>query len=133
MTNADQLEVAPGAERENLQGWVPEVASENELREALEKAFDYRGDITLTRKDGSVIEGYLFDRRTGTTLNDSLVRLIPNNQRVKISVPYSDIAALAFTGRDTAAGRSWEAWVKKYHDKKAAGEKNISIEPEALD
>ncbi len=133
MTNADQLEVAPGAERENLQGWVPEVASENELREALEKAFDYRGDITLTRKDGSVIEGYLFDRRTGTTLNDSVVRVIPNNQRVKVSVLYSDIAALAFTGRDTAAGKSWEAWVKKYHDRKAAGEKNISIEPEALD
>jgi hypothetical protein len=133
VTNADQLEVAPGAERENLQGWVPEVASENELREALEKAFDYRGDITLTRKDGSVIEGYLFDRRTGTTLNDSVVRVIPNNQRVKVSVLYSDIAALAFTGRDTAAGKSWEAWVKKYHDRKAAGEKNISIEPEALD
>ncbi|MCU0246227.1 MAG: hypothetical protein MUC42_06620 [Bryobacter sp.] len=133
MTNADQLEVAPGAERQNLQGWVPEVASENELREALEKAFDYRGDITLTRKDGSVIEGYLFDRRTGTTLNDSVVRVIPNNQRVKVSVLYSDIAALAFTGRDTAAGKSWEAWVKKYHDRKAAGEKNISIEPEALD
>jgi hypothetical protein len=133
VTNADQLEVAPGAERQNLQGWVPEVASENELREALEKAFDYRGDITLTRKDGSVIEGYLFDRRTGTTLNDSVVRVIPNNQRVKVSVLYSDIAALAFTGRDTAAGKSWEAWVKKYHDRKAAGEKNISIEPEALD
>jgi hypothetical protein len=133
VTNADQLEVAPGAERENLQGWVPELASENELREALEKAFDYRGDITLTCKDGSVIEGYLFDRRTGTTLNDSLVRVIPNNQRARISVPYSDIAALAFTGRDTAAGKNWEAWVKKYHDRKAAGEKNISLEPEALD
>ena len=38
-------------------------------------------------------------------------------------IPYSDIAALAFTGRDTAAGKSWEAWVKKYVEKKAAGEK----------
>lgn len=133
MTNADQLEVAPGADRGNLQGWVPALASETELRDALEKAFDYRGDITLTRKDGSIVEGYLFDRRSGATLADSVVRVVPNNQSARISVAYSEIAALAFTGRDTAAGKSWEAWVKKYREKKAAGEKNISIEPEALD
>ena len=54
-----------GRERENLEGWVPELASEAEIREALEKAFDYRGDITVTRKDGTVVEGYLFDRRMG--------------------------------------------------------------------
>jgi hypothetical protein len=48
-------------------------------------------------------------------------------------IPYSDIAALAFTGRDTAAGKSWEAWVKKYMEKKAAGETDIGLEPEALE
>jgi hypothetical protein len=48
-------------------------------------------------------------------------------------VAYSDIAALAFTGRDTAAGKSFEAWMKKYWEKKAAGEKNIQIEAEVLD
>jgi hypothetical protein len=42
-------------------------------------------------------------------------------------------AALAFTGKDTAAGKSWEAWMKKYGEKKAAGEKNIGLEPEALE
>ena len=46
---------------------------------------------------------------------------------------YSDIAALAFTGRDTAAGKSFAAWVKKYNEKKAAGEKNIGIDAEPLD
>jgi hypothetical protein len=40
---------------------------------------------------------------------------------------------LAFTGKDTAAGKSFEAWVRKYNEKKAAGEKNIGIEPEPLD
>ena len=63
--SADELEVMAGRERENLEGWVPALASEAEIREALEKAFDYRGDITITRKDGSQVEGYLFDRRTG--------------------------------------------------------------------
>ena len=49
------------------------------------------------------------------------------------AIPYSEIAAIAFTGRDTAAGKSYEAWVKKYWEKRAKGEKNISIEPEALE
>jgi len=99
---------------------------------ALEKAFDYRGDVTITRKDGSTIEGYLFDRRTAATLKDSVVRLFPKNANEKISISYADIGALAFSGRDTAAGKSWEAWMKKYAAKKEAGETNIAIEPEPL-
>ena len=131
--SADELEHIAGRERENLEGWIPALASDAEVREALEKAFDYRGDITITRKDGSQVTGYLFDRRSGASLADSFVRIIPANERSKVSVAYSDIAALAFTGRDTAAGKTFEAWVKKYWEKKAAGEKNIQIEPEKLD
>jgi hypothetical protein len=130
---ADTLEVAEGFEHENLEGWVPTLANPEELREALEKAFDYRGDVTLTRKDGSIVEGYIFDRRTGSTLEQSAVRIIPAKERTKLSIPYSDIAALNFSGRDTAAGKSFEAWIKKYWEKKAAGEKNIGIESESLD
>ena len=131
--NPDALEVAPGFKHEKLEGWVPELASEEEIRQALEKAFDYRGDVTITRKNGSKVEGYIFDRRTGKSLADSAVRLFPKDADQKISVPYSDIAALNFSGRDTAAGKSFEAWVRKYWEKKAAGEKNIGIESEALD
>jgi hypothetical protein len=130
---ADSLEVAPGFKHEKLEGWVPELASDEEVRQALEKAFDYRGDVTITRKDGSKVEGYIFDRRTGKTLADSAVRLFPKDADQKISVPYSEIAALAFSGRDTAAGKSFEAWVRKYWEKKAAGEKNIGIQAEALE
>jgi hypothetical protein len=131
--NPDEIEVAAGREREQLEGWVPELASEAEIREALEKAFDYRGDITITRKDGSKIEGYLFDRRSGSSLSDSFIRIIPSTEKTKVNVAYADIAAIAFTGRDTAAGKTFEAWVAKYWAKKAAGEKNIQIEPEKLD
>jgi hypothetical protein len=131
--NPDTLEIAPGTAHERLEGWNPSLASEEEVRGALEKAFDYRGDITITRKDGSKIEGYLFDRRSAATLKDSLVRLYPKNADEKISISYADIAGLAFTGRDTAAGKSWEAWMKKYSEKKAAGEKNIALEPEPLE
>ncbi len=110
-------------EREGLQGWIPKLASEEEVRQALEKAFDYRGDVTLTKKDGTVIEGYIFDRKTGKTLNDSLVRLLPKDSNQRQMIPYADIAALNFSGRDTAAGKSYEAWVRKYWEKRAAGEK----------
>ncbi len=130
---ADHLEVAEGRDRDQIEGWVPELATEAELRDALEQAFDYRGDVTITRKDGSQVAGYIFDRRNGATLAESLVRLIPQNSTEKISIAYSDIAALAFTGRDTAAGKSWEAWVRKYWEKKAAGEKSIALEPEELE
>jgi hypothetical protein len=129
----DHLEVVAGREREQIEGWVPDLASEAELRDALEKAFDYRGDVTITCKDGSRVEGYIFDRRNAATLAESVVRLIPQNSREKISIPYSYIAALAFSGRDTAAGKSWEAWVRKYWEKKAAGEKGFGLEPEALE
>jgi len=129
----DELEVAPGFQHEGLQGWVPELANEEELREALEKAFDYRGDVTITRKDGTKFEGYVFDRVGGKNLESSFVRLLPkdSNQRVKIS--YGEIAAVAFSGRDTAAGKSWEAWVKKYWGKKASGGEKLSLEPESLE
>jgi hypothetical protein len=132
-TNPEELEIAPGRERENLEGWIPQLASEEEVRQALEKAFDYRGDVSITLKNGNQIEGYIFDRRSGRSLADSAVRLYPKSGDQKISVSYADIAALAFTGKDTAAGKSWEAWMKKYREKKAAGEKNIGLQPETLE
>ena len=129
----DELEVAPGTERESLQGWVPELTNESELRDALEKAFDYRGDVQVTCKDGSKIEGYLFDRVTGKNLQDSFVQLLPKDSAQRFKIPYSEIAALAFTGRDTAAGKSWEAWVKKYWEKKEKGGEGLSLQPESLE
>lgn len=133
--NPDDLEVMAGRERENLEGWIPALASDAEIRDSLEKAFDYRGDVTLTLRSGEVVEGYIFDRRTGKTLTDSLVRLLPSKgeDRSRRSIPYGEIAALNFSGRDTAAGRTFDAWVRKYWEKKAAGETNIQIEPEKLD
>jgi len=123
-----------GFVHENLQGWIPALATDEETRVALEKAFDYRGDLTITLKDGTKIDGYIFDRRSDSSnLNECLVRVMPKDGPARLSIRYSDIAALAFTGKDTAAGKSFEAWVKKYNEKKARGEKNIGIDAEPLD
>ena len=129
----DLLEVAPGTHHEGVQGWVPQLATDEELRIALEKAFDYRGDVTLTLKDHSKIEGYIFDRVSGSTLTTSFVRLIPKDSVQKLKISYADIAALAFSGRDTAAGKSWEAWVHKYWEKKTSGEGDLTLQPETLE
>ena len=127
------MEHSPGFAHEKLEGWVPALAGDEDIRAALEKAFDYRGDVTITKKDGAVIDGYIFDRRIGKSLADSVVRLYPKDRDEKVSIRYEEIGALAFSGRDTAAGKSWETWLKKYTEKKAAGEKNIGIEAEKLD
>jgi len=129
----EKLEVAPGTARQAVEGWVPELATEDELRSALEQAFDYRGDVTITRKDGTQIEGYIFDRIAGSTLAASFVRLLPKDSNQRLKIAYADIAALAFSGRDPAAGRSWDAWVRKYWAKKSTGEGEATLQPESLD
>jgi hypothetical protein len=125
--------VAPGTSRDTVEGWIPELAGEDELRAALEKAFDYRGDVTITTKDGAKIEGYVFDRVTAATLVSSFVRVIPKDSSQRLKISYADIAALAFSGRDPAAGKSWEAWVRKYWTKRSSGESGASLEPDSLD
>ena len=129
----EALEVAPGVVHENLEGWVPEIASEDDLRQALEKAFDYRGDVTITTKNGERIEAYIFDRSTGATLAESFVKYFSPKSPDKLKRSYAEIARLEFSGKDRAAGKHWEDWLKAYNERKAAGEKNIALVPETLD
>ena len=132
LAQVEALELAPGTEHEALEGWVPELASDDDLCQSLEKAFDFRGDVTITLKSGDKIEAYIFNRHTGATLAESWVQYFAPNAADKRKVSYADIARLEF-GKDRAAGKHWEDWVKAYNDKKAAGEKNIGLHPEALE
>ncbi len=129
----EALELAPGSEHEKLEGWVPELANEDDLRNVLEKAFDYRGDVTITLKSGERIEAFIFNRQTGSTLADSYVQYFAPNVADKRKLSYADIARLEFTGKDRAAGKHWEDWVKAYNERKAAGEKNIALQPDKID
>jgi len=133
LEQVEALELAPGADQEKLEGWIPELASDDELRSALERAFNYRGDIAMTLKSGERIEGYIFNRHTGATLADSWVQYFAANSSEKRKLSYADIARLEFTGKDRAAGKHWEDWVKAYNERKAAGEKNIALRPDSLD
>ena len=133
LEQVEALELAPGSEHENLEGWVPTLASDDDLRQALEKALDYRGDVTLTLKNGERIEAFIFNRHTGQTLADSYVDYFTPKAPEKRKVSYAEIARLEFSGKDRAAGKHWEDWVKAYNEKKAAGEKNIALVPDALE
>lgn len=87
-----------------------------ELKSAIEKAFDYRGDVTITLKSGESVEGYVFDRKDeGLPLDQCLVRVIPKDGKGKLVIRYSDIACLEFTGRDTATGERYERWKHEFH------------------
>lgn len=133
LEQVEALELAPGAEHENLEGWVPALASDEDLRQALDKALDYRGDVTLTLKSGKRIEAYIFNCLTGPTLAGSFLQYFTPNAPEKRKVSYAEIARIEFSGKDRAAGKHWEDWVKAYNAKKAAGEKNIALHPDALE
>ena len=128
----EALELATGFEHEELEGSVPDLATEEDLKNAIEKAFDFRGDVTITLKSGDKIEAYIFNRSTGATLAESWVQYFTPKADEKRKLSYDQIARLEF-GKDRAAGKHWEDWVKAYNEKKAAGEKNIGLVPDSLE
>jgi hypothetical protein len=99
----------------------------------MEKARDYRGDVTLTLKSGECIEAFVFNCQSGPTLEDSFLQCFMARSSEKRKVSYADIASVEFSGKDRAAGKHWEDWVKRYNERKAAGEKNIALHPDKLD
>jgi hypothetical protein len=116
--------------REIHEGEVPSLATPEERNAAFDQAFDYRGDVTITTKDGKSLEGYIFDRRS--KIAEPYVRMIPRDTDDRVNIKYADISSIVFSGKDTAAGKSWETWIKKYVEKKSKGEA-ASIESEKLD
>jgi hypothetical protein len=128
----EALELHPGVEHEELEGSVPTLASDDDLKAALEKAFDFRGDVTITLKSGEKIEAYIFNRSTGATLADSWIQYFAPNSSEKKKISYDQIVRLEF-GKDRAAGKHWEDWVRTWNEKKAAGEKNVGLHPDSLE
>lgn len=121
---------------------TPQVASETPVRrveagdplfaDALEAARDYRGDVTLELRDGAVVEGFVYDRSSGGTPAERKVRLLPRDGGARQSIAEDRIRSVAFTGKDAAAGKTWENWVRRYAEKRLKGE-SASIESDSLD
>lgn len=105
----------PPLPRDTLQGRTFTPNNRAELEEAIDKAFDYRGDVTLTLDDGSSTEGFISNRDAKTQTID----FFPRGGGMS-HFPYSRIRAIAFTGENTADGKSWEAWMTKKADQRKA-------------
>jgi hypothetical protein len=102
----------------SLEGRVFKPVSPAETAEAVELAFDYRGDVTLTLRSGESVIGYLFNRQV--VADGSYLDLFPSDSPGPRRISYHDIATIAFTGEDTANGKSWEGWVSKKESERRA-------------
>lgn len=105
-----------GHREESLQGRNFKPATPQETAEAIDQAFDYRGDVTLTLKDNQLIEGFLFNRDA----DQQQIEIFVKGNTSPLVLNYSQIAGIAFTGEDTANGKSWEAWMAKKASERAA-------------
>jgi hypothetical protein len=102
----------------SLEGRVFQPASSEEIIEAVELAFDYRGDVTLELKSGETVVGYLFNRDAAGA--DPWIEIFPEDNPAPRRIHYHQIASIAFTGEDTANGKSWETWVSKKESERRA-------------
>jgi hypothetical protein len=112
-------DVDDGSERGPFEGWDPVVGGEVSLEEVVERAFDYRGDVTVVRRDTTELVGYLFNRNA--EVREPFVQLFDRAGDGPFTIRYADILTIRFTGKDTAAGKSYEAWLRRKAERAAHG------------
>ena len=101
----------------SLEGWVPEVGEYLTQAEVVEFAFDYRGNTTIVKTDGTEIVGYIFNRNTYGP--EPFIEYFDESGEGPITHPNTELANVKFTGKDTAAGNSWKAWLERKEREKA--------------
>ena len=101
----------------SLEGWVPEVGQYLTLAEVVEFAFDYRGNTTIVKADGQEVVGYIFNRNSYGP--EPFIEYFAENGEGPFTLRYSEITNVKFTGKDTAAGNSWKAWLERKEREKA--------------
>ncbi|THJ22783.1 MAG: hypothetical protein CAF45_009215 [Nitrospira sp. CG24E] len=111
------------------EGRVFQPASFAELAEAVELAFDYRGDVTVSLKSGESLSGYLFNRQVSGS--DSSLDIFPSDSSPARQIRYDQITAIVFTGEDTATGKSWEDWVAKKGSERRAEIERVAADAQA--
>src|SRR5688500_18502032 len=91
-----------------LEGWTPEITDARTRAEGIGRAFDYRGGVTVVLHARGEGGGCLCNRNADTAV--PFVQLFQRAGGEPVTIPYADIRAVAFTGKDTAAGNSYAAW-----------------------
>ena len=101
----------------SLEDWVLDVGQYLTLEEVVEFAFDYRGNTTIVKRDGRELVGYIFNRDADAP--EPFLQFFDEQGEGPFTLAYADIATIKFTGKDTAAGNSWKAWVERKEKEKA--------------
>jgi hypothetical protein len=101
-------------EEPSLEGWDPEPSDALPLARIVDRAFDYRGNTTIVKTDGTQLEGYLFNRNEDVP--EPFVQIFDVNSDGPVRIRYSEIRTIRFTGRDPAAGSSYAAWLRRKED-----------------
>jgi hypothetical protein len=113
----------------SLQSRVFRPANKEELEAAIEAAFDYRGDVTLELREGTTVEGYVSNRNAAA--DPPFLEIFPKDAATTRIITYGEVSAVAFTGTDTASGKSWEAWVNKKAAQRQAEVQRVMAEAQA--
>lgn len=100
-----------------MEGWVPQIGEYLTLAEVIDFAFDYRGNNTIVKTDGSEVVGYIFNRNRETP--EPFIEFFDEHGDGPFTLPYALIVNIRFSGRDTAAGNSWKAWLERKEREKA--------------
>ena len=101
----------------SLEGFTPEVGPDFPLARIVDLAFDYRGNTTVVRTDGTELDGYLFNRDADGA--EPFVQMFDSEGRGPFTIRYAEIRTIRFTGKDTAAGKSYAAWVRRKEAERA--------------
>ena len=86
-----------------------------QLKQQIEAAFNYRGNVTLTKKDGSTTEGFVFNREFdhSTIEENQFVEIFLAGSGAPCKLTVAELESVELTGEDHAAGKSYEEWLKK--------------------
>jgi hypothetical protein len=102
------------------EGWIPTIGPDLPLSRVIDLAFDYRGNTTVVKRDGSAIEGYVFNRNAEVA--EPFLEMFDAQGNGPFAIPYADVETIHFTGKDPAAGNSYAAWLRrKAEAKRPAG------------
>ena len=72
------------------------------LSDKIERAFDYRGDVTLDLADGRAVTGFVFNRNAdgNTDHPDGYVEMYRTDDGERLVFGYGELRDVRFTGED---------------------------------
>jgi len=85
------------------------------LKEQVENAFKYSGNVTVTLSDNSKVEGYLYNREyeNARASDENFIDLYLAGSGDHARYNLFQVVSVELTGEDLAAGKSYQEWLEK--------------------